>query len=397
MVLEWADFDPRLGLRHLGGWKPQDLPDILQTVRLRAGHYFEALTRAAQRVPVGLCLPTLALPPLAYQAGHQAGAWEWQLRECLGAFAARLAEQAGVRLVSPQRLDRRSPPAERRDVQAELLFGFPYRVPHADAVADLLSRLIAHGAPKKGIITDLDDTLWAGLLGEVGSDGVSWDMDHHSQLHGLYQQLLQALAAASVLVAVASKNDPARVDEALRRDDLILGREQIFPVEVHRGPKSESVGRILRAWNVAADSVVFVDDSPMKVAEVQAVHPGVEGVVFPKGHYQAAYALLERLRDLFGKETVSEEDEIRLESLRRQATFTVSRDASEAGEVPEDFLRQARAEMTFFTDKEPDARAFELLNKTNQFNLNGRRFTEAEWRRRLADPEIFVWVVGYKD
>src|SRR5207248_6984173 len=141
------------------------------------------------------------------------------------------------------RLDRLSPPAERRDVQAEILFGFPYRPAHAAAVAELLTELLKTPAPKKGLITDLDDTLWAGLLGEVGADGVSWDLDHRSQLHGLYQQTLGALADAGVLIGVASKNDAARVHEAFRRRDLLLRRERVFPFEIHWGAKSESVAR----------------------------------------------------------------------------------------------------------------------------------------------------------
>ena len=75
--------------------------------------------------------------------------------------------------------------------------------------------------------------------------------------------------------------------------------------------QTESVGRILRAWNVSADSVVFVDDSPLELAEVQAVHPGIETVLFPREHEQAAYELLGRLRDVFGKSAVREEDRLR--------------------------------------------------------------------------------------
>src|SRR5579871_786716 len=64
VVLEWSDFDPRLGLRHLGGWTSRDIEDILATVRPRADRYHEALRRAADAAPLALCLPTLPLPPL---------------------------------------------------------------------------------------------------------------------------------------------------------------------------------------------------------------------------------------------------------------------------------------------------------------------------------------------
>jgi FkbH-like protein len=261
-------------------------------------------------------------------------------------------------------------------------------------VAELLASLLRPPAPKKGLITDLDDTLWRGLLGEVGADGVSWDLDRRGHAHALYQQLLQSLAESGVLLAVASKNDAGRVEEAFRRSDLLLSRERVFPIEAHWGPKSESVARILRAWNVGADSVVFVDDSPLELAEVRAAHPGVETVLFPKEQDQAVYDLLVRLRDLFGRPALREEDGLRLESLRRAAEATPA-DAAADGD---DFLRGLDAELTLHTERdEPDPRALELVNKTNQFNLNGRSHTEAQWRAALTRPGAFLRVVAYRD
>ncbi len=314
-MLEWADLDPRLGLRQTGGWSPALLPDLLESFDGQAARLQAAVERAADDAPVAVCLPTLPLPPIAFTSGWTFSEFELQLRTRLYALASRLAGRTNVRLVNPQRLDQLSPPAERLDVKSDLLSGFPYRTAHASAVAEMLAALLRPTAPKKGLITDLDDALWRGLLGEAGADGVSWSLDRHSHAHALYQQMLQALADSGVLVAVASKNDPARVEEALRRPDLLLQRDRLFPVEAHWGPKSESVAQILRAWNVGADSVVFIDDSPLELAEVQAAHPGVETLLFPKDQDQAVYDLLWRLRDLFGKTAVRAEDHLRRESL----------------------------------------------------------------------------------
>ena len=148
---------------------------------------------------------------------------------------------------------------------------------------------------------------FARLVGEIGPGRVSWEAGHH-QLHAIYQRFLAALAEEGVLIGVASKNDPALVREVFERDDLLLRPERIFPIEVHWGAKSASVERILRTWNIAADSVVFVDDSPMELAEVAAAHPGIETALFPKDDYAQAHAMLLRLRDLFGKPRISGED-----------------------------------------------------------------------------------------
>jgi FkbH-like protein len=162
----------------------------------------------------------------------------------------------------------------------------------------------------------LDDTLWAGILGEVGVEALAWSLDQHAHLHGLYQQFLASLASAGVLVGVASKNDPALVEKAFARKDLLLSREDIFPFEVHWNRKSGSVQRILETWNIGSDAVVFIDDSPMEVAEVKAAFPDMECVVFPKNDYPAFWKMVGGLRDLFGKRAVSAEDELRLRSIR---------------------------------------------------------------------------------
>jgi FkbH-like protein len=396
VVLEWADFDPRLGLRHLGGWGPEHLSDIFETVRAHTTQLQEAIERASEHVSLTLCLPTLPLPPIAFTPSRQASTFELQLRECVSVFAARVAAMVNVRLVNPQRLDRLSPPGDRLDVQSELRFGFPYSITHASAIAELLADLIFPKLPKKGLITDLDDTLWRGILGEVGVEGISWDLDHHSHVHRLYQQLLGALASAGTLLAVASKNDSTLVEEAFHREELTPLKERFFPMEVHWGPKSTSIGRILQKWNIGLDSVIFVDDSPMELAEVQAAYPEVECLLFPTEDDQAVYDLLEYLRDLFGKEVILEEDTIRAESLRR--THSLYEDAAVCGVSLDHFLAQAEAELTVtFCKTPPDPRALELINKTNQFNLNGKRFLDSTWRAHLHDPDTFLCMVAYKD
>ena len=396
VVLEWPDFDPRLGIRRLGGWGPADLPEILDSVRAQADRISTAIERISKYVSLAICQPTLPLPPVSYLPGGQAGAFELRLQECLGSFCAHLVNESNVKFVNVQRLDRLSPPNERLDVKAELFSGFPYRLPHASAMAELLVDLVGPPVAKKGLITDLDDTLWRGILGEVGVEGVSWDLDHHSHLHGLYQQLLRSLSEAGVLIAVASKNDPAFVEQALEREDLILPPKLLFPMDIHWGPKSESIERILRAWNIGADSVVFVDDSPMELAEVKAAHPEIECLLFPTDREQAVYELLEQLRDLFGKDNFSHEDSIRMESIR-QASMLMEVSGSSDG-LPNDFLEQAEGEIAVNFSKEPqDPRALELVNKTNQFNLNGRRIVEGAWRARLKKAEYFMLLVAYQD
>ncbi len=396
VVIEWEDLDPRLGIRRLGRWGASTLPDVMQSVKQGIARLTQALRRVAASIPTCICVPTLPLPPIFTTRTIEASNYEFQLRHAIASFAASVSDQPGIRLVSPQCLDDLSPLSERFDVKSEIMAGFPYKLAHASVVAELLAVLICNEAPKKGIITDLDDTLWAGILGEVGVEGISWHLDQHTHMHGLYQQVLQSLASTGVLVAVASKNDPALVEQALEREDLLISKESVYPIEAHWTRKSESVQRILKTWNIGPESVVFIDDSPMEAAEVKAAFPEMECIVFPKDDDQATWNLLKRLRGLFGKSLTSPEDSIRLKSIRTTGALRESLDAP--GGSLDDFLKSAHASVQFtFGKKVGDGRAFELINKTNQFNLNGKRMSEAAWRAYLNDQVTFLLTVSYED
>ncbi len=393
VVLEWQDFDPRLGIRTLGGWRHEAIPGIVDSALRQMERISAAVRLAAAAMPVAVSLPCLPLPPMFPVSGTQAGVAELRLRQGLLTMAAGLAELPQVRIARTQRLDEMSPAADRFDVRSEITAGFPYTTAHASRLAVILAALIAGAAPQKGLITDLDDTFWGGIVGEAGVSGVSWDLEHGTQIHGIYQQFLSSLASAGVLLAVASKNDAAVVEEAMRRRDILCGPSCFYPLEVHWQPKSGSVGRILKEWNIAPEAVVFVDDSPMELAEVGAAYPEMECIAFPRDDAGRFWAFLERLRDLFGKASVQAEDAIRLDSIRaaRQA------EAEAAGGSADDLLSAAEAVIEFRAGRNEDARAFELVNKTNQFNLNGRRWDQATWYAYLAQPEALLLTASYTD
>lgn len=396
IIIEWADLDPRLGIRMLGGWGPRQLADIARNVREQAARLSHSLEAIAQLNGITLVLPTLPLPPVAFAPGWLLSAFESDLREVAAGMSSRLLRSPAIHIVSSQRLDRVSPYSARFDVKSEIGSGFPYSLSHADHLAGLMARVIRNPVAKKGLITDLDDTLWLGVLGEVNVEGISWDLDHHAQKHGLYQQMLASLSEAGTLLAVASKNDPALVEEAFRKVAPILARDRIFPLEVNWGPKSASVAKILQVWNLSADSVVFIDDSPLELAEVKDAHPEMECLLFPKGNDKEAYQLLDYLRDLFGKSSLSAEDGIRLDSIR--ASLTIAEAARPQGHTPEHFLREAEGKLTVsFVKLHPDPRALELINKTNQFNLNGKRHTESSWQQYLSDERAFLLLASYED
>jgi len=399
IVLEWQDIDSRLGYREAGSWGRPLEAEIFESAGAALGRIAAAVERSADSVPVAISLPTLPFPPAFHAAAGQASEAELLVRRKVAALATRLAGKPNVSVLSGDWLAEAIPLSRRLDLKSDLLIGSPYAIAHADAVASGLARLLSPAQPLKGLITDLDETFWNGIVGEVGPEAVRWDSASAYQLHGLYQKMLGALAGEGVLVAVASKNDAAAVEEAFKRTDLLIPAGKIFPIETHWAPKSESIARILKAWNISADAVAFVDDTPLELAEAASAHPGIHCLRFPTGDYDGVLALLKQMRDLFarsgGKSRFTDEDRLRLDSIRNGAQF--HKEIEESGGSDE-FLRQINARITLDTDVSPaNPRILELVNKTNQFNLNGIRFTAAEWQKKLAMRGAFLFAVKYED
>jgi FkbH-like protein len=397
IVIEWSDLDPRLGWRGSGGWRVTSHNDIVVSARDSLSRIVAAIADLAVHSPaIAVILPHLALPPVAYTPMVLLSTFEAELYAIRADAARTLAAMRNVRVANPLTLDRLAPLETRADAAADLNAGFPFSQGHADVLASTLAGLMLPATPKKGLVTDLDDTMWRGILGDVGVGGVSNTLEGHAQGHALYQQLLASLADAGVLLAIASKNDASLVQQALSRPEQLVAADQFFPIEAHWRPKSESIAAILQTWNVGADSVVFVDDSPMELAEVQARFPDIECVLFPKDKPSEIVATLFRLREFFGKRALQEEDRLRLDSIRGAQALADRR--ADSGNDIDGFLEGVDAEITFSIDApDDDERALELINKTNQFNLNGRRLTDAVWRQRRGAPHQHRVVVSYRD
>jgi FkbH-like protein len=394
VVIEWGDLDSRLGLRSSGGWGLSVEADILANCGERWARILARLEELASRMPVAVVPPTLPFPFLGHTAGWQMSATEADLHKQAAGFLAEAARLANLRVLHPSRLAKVSPEASRRDPNMELAAGFLYSLRHASALAEQLVQLLYPPSPMKGLITDLDETLWSGIVGEVGVRAVCWGVGEHAQIHGLFQQQLRHFSEMGVLLAIASKNDPAVAEEALRREDLLIPGTAFFPVKVSWGPKSQAVAEILQAWNIGPESVVFVDDSPMELAEVGAAFPAMTCLPFDKRNAAKAVELFEQLRDLFGKPAVHREDALRQASIRASASIREAAAQSDDG----DFVRALQGKLTFDTRKSSgNKRLLELINKTNQFNLNGVRIGEGEWLRHLEDECSFAVGVAYED
>ena len=105
LVIEWSDLDARLGLRQLGGWAPDSIPELVQSAATAASRLEAGIQRLSGACPVAVGLPTLPLPPCFAGAGWQAGTAEWDLGEVVISLGRRLAALPMVRLLNAQRLE----------------------------------------------------------------------------------------------------------------------------------------------------------------------------------------------------------------------------------------------------------------------------------------------------
>lgn len=391
VLIEWQDLDPRLGIRRVAGWDWKDLPEIAADAGKKLAALEGLIVAASERKKVTVCLPTLPFPLLSSQNPATVSPLQAELELALAEMKNRLVRQkASIAVLNPV-----GDLGEAFDPAAELAFGFPYSLAHASYLAEKMSAVVCPLPVKKGIVTDLDMTVWKGILGDDGIQNVHWDLERHAQPYGLYQQLLHALAREGVLVAAATKNSPEMVREMFaQRRDLIVKEEDFFPLAASWRPKSEMVKDILATWNIGAESIVFIDDNAFEVEEVGRKFPGMECIQFDPS-VRSVMDLWRGLRVKFARNTVREEDRIRSASIRSINRANLL--ASDSEDMDE-FLRNLRATLTLhFSRDARDERSLELIDKTNQFNLNGTRLTDAEFREHLADENSFLLAVGYSD
>jgi FkbH-like protein len=253
--------------------------------------------------------------------------------------------------------------------------------PSTRALPALVEQQMAHiraavGLTRKVVVCDLDNTLWAGIIGEDGIDGIRvGNPSPEGEAHAYLQQYLKELQARGILLAVASKNNP---DEArlpfTKHGGMVLRLEDFAAFEANWDDKATNLRRVAAKLSLGTDSFVFLDDNPFERAWVRSQMPEV--AVVELGASPATY-----VRDLdagryFEVLSVSEEDRRRSQLYRVEAEREAFRE--QAGSL-ETFLAglHMRASSVAISDANR-ARVTQLVNKTNQFNVTTRRYTEAE-------------------
>jgi FkbH-like protein len=249
---------------------------------------------------------------------------------------------------------------------------------------------------RKVLVLDLDNTLWGGVLGEDGVDGIAIGQEGVGLAYREFQLAIRALARRGVVLAIASKNNPPDAWEVIdRHPEMVLRRRDFACAEIHWSPKSESLPRIAQQLNLGLDSFVFWDDEPREREIVRSQHPAVLVPEVPADPTGYARALLELA--CFDVLSLTEEDRQRGEMYRQEA----DRQQWLSGAAPADLSEFYRSLNMVVTIARPDeytvARFAQLTQRTNQFNFTTHRYTEGDIRAKLADPSYVLYTVSLED
>ena len=273
--------------------------------------------------------------------------------------------------------------------------GFVARMPISAEGQLLLGRSLArycHAAthpPKKCLVLDLDNTLWGGVLGEDGQDGIELGEDYPGNVYKDFQRRVLDLKNRGILLAAASKNDEADVLEVLdNHPDCLLRAKDFAAMQVHWGDKASSLLAISDELNIGLDSLVFFDDNPVEREWVRTQTPEVTVIDVPDNPLGYTEAL--DASGAFDALTISAEDRLRSGMYEKEhERGRLKKQVASA----EEFLRQLeiRAEVGFVN---PDIlpRAAQLLAKTNQFNLTSRRHTAAALQGMIDNGAVALWL-----
>lgn len=264
---------------------------------------------------------------------------------------------------------------------------------YARNTASIVSALF--GRTKKCLILDLDDTLWGGVVGDEGVEGIELGEGNATgEAFKAFQIYLRALQRRGVMLAVCSKNDERTAElPFLKHPEMVLTRDDFVSFKANWLPKSDNVRAIASELAIGLDACVFVDENPAEREEIRRALPEV-AVPEMTGDPSDYPGILDAAR-YFEAVSLTSDDRRRTEAYRSREASTR---LSTASATLSDYLASLnmKAVVQPFDEVSLD-RITQLTNKTNQFNLTTRRLTSSQLRQIAVDPGFVTRSVRLRD
>jgi FkbH-like protein len=280
-------------------------------------------------------------------------------------------------------------------LQNELVMRMPYTRHVLPRIIDEYARHINERivARKKVVLLDADNTLWGGIVGEDGIHGIEIDGQFPGSVYRKFQAQLLELRQSGVLLALVTKNNEADVRDAFETLEMPLKWGSFAAIRANWSPKSDNIASIATELNVGLDSMVFIDDNPFELEQVGAAHPMVDCHKFDGRNAKDALSLLSGIPDLgvwaLTDEDRAKSDQYAQEAQRKHMAITAT--------SLDDYIQSLDIRIEAGINRVAHIRRIaQLTNKTNQFNLTTRRYSETEMLKAMEDGEVFDFRVTDK-
>ncbi len=247
---------------------------------------------------------------------------------------------------------------------------------------------------RKCVVLDLDNTLWGGIVGEDGFNGIQLDTKAPGNAYLEFQKYLLALNKRGIILAIASKNNYDDAIKVIREHPYMQLREENFgSIQINWDDKATQIKRIAQELNIGLDFLVFIDDDQANRELVRQSLPEVLAVNLPED--PALYLrTIKELND-FNTLQITEED------LKRGELYAKQRQIGEYKNQfsnTDDFLNSLDMEVKIEPANDfTIPRIAQLIQKTNQFNLTTKRYSENDVRKFAEDTKYRVYSVNVKD
>jgi FkbH-like protein len=247
---------------------------------------------------------------------------------------------------------------------------------------------------KKCIVLDLDNTLWGGIVGEDGPQGITLSLAAPGAYFVAFQQALLDLHNRGVILAINSANNPADALEAIRSNPNMILKEQHFAaMRINWEDKVENMRSLAAELNIGLDAMVFMDDSAHNRAAMRGALPEVETPELPQD--PAEYARFLHALPYFASAAITDEDKMRG---NMYVTERLRKEAEKAYPDRQSFLAGLGLTMEFKeNDESSSMRIAQLTEKTNQFNTRKIPFTNDELLAYMHEPAHRVYSARVTD
>jgi FkbH-like protein len=256
--------------------------------------------------------------------------------------------------------------------------------------------LSANGKSKKALIFDCDNTLWKGILGEDGIDNIRMSSDSkEGQIFNEIQNIALELNKKGILLGICSKNNFQDVQAVIEtHPDMLLKDESITIKKINWVDKASNIREIASELNIGLDSIVFVDDSSFEINLIKDTLPDVTVLQVPEKLYEYPNMLRSNM-NLFYNLSQTNEDLNKINMYKEQSK---RKDFEKSFHNIEDFLISLELNLTIQkNNSEIIPRISQLSQKTNQFNLTTKRYTESDIHFFLNDSNTIIYTFSVCD